>query len=37
VILVTLLGQGLTLRVLLPRWKDRLVRAEVEKPLPTQM
>jgi monovalent cation:H+ antiporter, CPA1 family len=29
VILVTLLGQGLTLRVLLPRWKDRLVRAEV--------
>jgi NhaP-type Na+/H+ or K+/H+ antiporter len=28
VILVTLLGQGLTLRVLLPRWKDRLVRAE---------
>ena len=30
VILVTLLGQGLTLRVLLPRWKDKLVRAEVE-------
>ena len=37
VILVTLLGQGLTLRVLLPRWKDRLVRAEVEEPLPTQV
>ena len=37
VILVTLLGQGLTLRVLLPRWKDRLVRAEVEEPLPTQI
>jgi CPA1 family monovalent cation:H+ antiporter len=37
VILVTLLGQGLTLRVLLPRWKDRLVRAEVEVPLPTQV
>ncbi|HYX48759.1 MAG TPA: sodium:proton antiporter [Ktedonobacteraceae bacterium] len=30
VILVTLLGQGLTLRVLLPHWKDKLVRAEVE-------
>ena len=28
VILVTLLGQGLTLRVLLPRWKDKLTRAE---------
>jgi CPA1 family monovalent cation:H+ antiporter len=28
IILVTLLGQGLTLRVLLPRWKDRLARAE---------
>jgi CPA1 family monovalent cation:H+ antiporter len=37
VILVTLLGQGLTLRVLLPRWKDRLVRAEVEEPVPTQI
>ena len=37
VILVTLLGQGLTLRALLPRWKDRLVRAEVEEPLPTQV
>ena len=37
VILVTLLGQGLTLRVLLPRWKDRLVRAEVEEPRPTQV
>jgi CPA1 family monovalent cation:H+ antiporter len=36
VILVTLLGQGLTLRVLLPRWKEKLVRAEEEKPLPTQ-
>jgi monovalent cation:H+ antiporter, CPA1 family len=36
IILVTLLGQGLTLRVLLPRWKDKLVRAEVEKPLPTE-
>jgi len=36
VILVTLLGQGLTLRVLLPRWKEKLVRAEVEEPLPTQ-
>ena len=35
VILVTLLGQGLTLRVLLPRWKEKLVRAEVEEPLPT--
>ena len=37
VILVTLLGQGLTLRFLLPRWKDRLIRAEVEEPLPTQV
>lgn len=37
VILVTLLGQGLTLRVLLPRWKDRLVRAEIDEPLPTQV
>ena len=37
VILVTLLGQGLTLRILLPRWKDRLVRAEVEQVLPTQV
>jgi len=36
VILVTPLGQGLTLRVLLPRWKEKLVRAEVEEPLPTQ-
>ena len=36
VILVTLLGQGLTLRVLLPRWKEKLVRAEVEKPGSTQ-
>jgi Na+:H+ antiporter len=36
IILVTLLGQGLTLRALLPRWKDRLVRAEVEESLPTQ-
>ena len=36
VILVTLLGQGLTLRVLLPRWKEKLVRAEVEEPVPTQ-
>lgn len=37
VILVTLLGQGLTLRALLPRWKDRLVRAEVKVPLPGQV
>jgi CPA1 family monovalent cation:H+ antiporter len=37
VILVTLLGQGLTLRVLLPRWKDRLVHAEEEVPQPTQV
>jgi NhaP-type Na+/H+ or K+/H+ antiporter len=36
IILVTLLGQGLTLRVVLPRWKDKLVRAEVEMPLPTE-
>ena len=36
VILVTLLGQGLTLRVLLPRWKEKLVRAETEEALPTQ-
>jgi len=36
VILVTLLGQGLTLRVLLPRWKDKLVRAEIEEQLTTQ-
>ena len=35
IILVTLLGQGLTLRVLLPRWKDKLARAEVEEPRPT--
>jgi len=35
-ILVTLFGQGLTLRVLLPRWKEKLARAEVEEPLPTQ-
>ena len=33
IILVTLLGQGLTLRVLLPRWKEKLVRAEVEEPV----
>lgn len=37
VILVTLLGQGLSLRFLLPRWKDRLVRAEVEETLPSQV
>ncbi len=36
VILVTLLGQGLTLRILLPRWKDKLVRAEIEEPQPEQ-
>ena len=36
VILVTLLGQGLTLRVLLPRWKEKLVRAEAEEPLPSK-
>jgi NhaP-type Na+/H+ or K+/H+ antiporter len=36
IILVTLLGQGLTLRVLLPRWKEKLVRAEIKQPLPTQ-
>jgi monovalent cation:H+ antiporter, CPA1 family len=37
VILVTLLGQGLTLRVLLPRWKDKLIRAEEVKPLRSQV
>ena len=37
IILVTLLGQGLTLRVLLPRWKEKLVRAEVEESMPTQV
>ena len=36
IILVTLLGQGLTLRVLLPRWKEKLVRAEGEESMPTQ-
>jgi NhaP-type Na+/H+ or K+/H+ antiporter len=36
VILVTLLGQGLTLRVLLPRWKDKLACAEEKKSVPTQ-
>ena len=36
VILVTLLGQGLTLRVLLPRWKAKLVRAEAEEPMPSK-
>ena len=36
IILVTLLGQGLTLRVLLPRWKEKLVRAEVKESMPTQ-
>jgi CPA1 family monovalent cation:H+ antiporter len=36
IILVTLLGQGLTLRVLLPRWKEKLVRAEVDEPIPNQ-
>ncbi len=36
VILVTLLGQGLTLRVLLPRWKEKLARAEVEEPMPNR-
>ena len=36
VILVTLLGQGLTLRVLLPRWKEKLVREEAEEPLPSK-
>ena len=36
VILVTLLGQGLTLRVLLPRWKEKLVRAEAEDPMPSK-
>jgi CPA1 family monovalent cation:H+ antiporter len=34
IILVTLLGQGLSLRVLLPRWKEKLVHAEIEEPLP---
>ncbi len=34
VILVTLLGQGLILRALLPRWKEKLARAE--HPSPTQ-
>lgn len=33
VILVTLLGQGLTLRVLLPRWKEKLME---KKPLSSQ-
>ena len=37
VILVTLLGQGLALRTLLPRWKDKLVRAEVVETLPTKV
>ncbi len=32
IILVTLLGQGVTLRVLLPRWKEKLIRAEEKKP-----
>lgn len=36
IILVTLLGQGLTLRVLLPRWKDKLVQAEVEESIPSK-
>ena len=35
-LIVALLGQGLTLRVLLPRWKDKLVRAEAEEPLPSK-
>jgi hypothetical protein len=35
-LIVALLGQGLTLRVVLPRWKDKLVRAEVEMPLTTE-
>jgi len=35
IILVTLLGQGLTLRVLLPRWKEKLVRAGEEQSMPT--
>jgi len=34
VLLGTLLGQRLTLRVLLPRWKDKLVCSE--EPLPSQ-
>ena len=33
VMLLTLLGQGLTLRVLLPCWNEKLVRAEGEEPL----
>jgi monovalent cation:H+ antiporter, CPA1 family len=37
VILVTLLGHGLVLRFLLPHWKDRLVRAEAEEPVPSQV
>ena len=36
VILLTLIGQGLTLRVLLPRWNEKLVRAEGEEPFPTE-
>jgi NhaP-type Na+/H+ or K+/H+ antiporter len=36
VILVTLLGQGLTLRELLPRWKEKLVSAEAEEALSIQ-
>ena len=35
-LIVALLGQGLTLRVLLPRWKEKLVRAGMGDPLPTQ-
>ena len=35
-LIVALLGQGLTLRVLLPRWKEKLVRAETEEPLPSE-
>ena len=35
IILVTLLGQGLTLRFLLPRWKEKLVRAGEEQSMPT--
>src|SRR2546428_1278382 len=37
IILVTLIGQGLALRILLPRWKDKLVRAEDVEPLPTKV
>ena len=37
VILVTLLGQGLTLRVLLPRWKEKLARAEESSPTTAQL